>query len=150
MDDSPPTPPPPQPDSQPPMPPDYPAGQTLPPPQPPSGPFSAEEKQMAMWCHLSGLATFLIPLGNIVVPLVLWTTKRDTMPFVEKEGRESLNFEISITIYYIVSIILIWACVGIVLVFALMIFHIVFVVLAAVEASKGNSYRYPLCIRFIN
>lgn len=104
---------------------------------------------MAMWCHLTGLATYVIPLANIVIPLVLWTSKRQTMPFVDREGKESLNFEISVTIYYLASIILIWACVGIFLVFALMIFHIVFVVLASIEASKGNSYRYPLCIRFV-
>ena len=131
------------------MPPDYPTAEALPPPQPPSGPFSAEEKQMAMWCHLASFAGYLIPFGNVVGPLVIWLSKRETMPFVDREGKESVNFQISVTIYLLISLVLMAFCIGFFLIFAVAIFEIVFVVLAAIESSKGNSYRYPLCIRFI-
>lgn len=117
----------------------------------PSGPVSPEEKQMAMWCHLTGLAGFIIPGSNVIVPLILWLTKRDTMPFVDREGKESVNFQISVFIYALVSTGLIFVmCIGLVLLGAVAIFSLVYVILAAVEANKGNSYRYPLCIRFIN
>ncbi|HSI64194.1 MAG TPA: DUF4870 domain-containing protein [Candidatus Saccharimonadia bacterium] len=149
MDDSPPTPPPP-PDSQPPMPPAFPTGQVLPPPQPPLGPLTAEEKQMAMWRHLASLAGYLVPFGNVIGPLIVWLTKRETMPFVDQEGKESVNFQISVTIYALASFALVFFCIGIPLLIAVGIFGIVFAVLASMESSKGNAYRYPLCIRFIN
>jgi uncharacterized Tic20 family protein len=132
------------------MPPSYPSGQALPPPQPPPGLPGAEEKQMAMWCHLASFAGYLIPSGNVVGPLILWLTKRETMPFVDREGKESLNFQLSVTIYALVSAVLIpLFCIGFVLLVAVAIFDIVYVILASIEASKGNSYKYPLCIRLV-
>jgi uncharacterized Tic20 family protein len=137
MDDTPPTPPS-QPGYQPPMPPG------------PSSPISADERQMAMWCHLASLAGFIVPGGNLLGPLILWLTKRETMPFVDREGKESVNFQISIFIYALVSAVLIPVfCIGIFLLVAVGIFALVYAILAALEANKGNPYKYPLCIRFI-
>lgn len=116
---------------------------------PPSGPPSAEEKQMAMFCHLASLAGYVIPFGNIFGPMVLWLMKRETMPFVDKEGKESLNFQISMTIYMIVAVILCFFCIGVPLLISLAIFDIVVVVMACLESSKGNAYRYPLCLRLV-
>ncbi|WP_170157058.1 DUF4870 domain-containing protein [Roseimicrobium gellanilyticum] len=133
------------------MPPSYPSGQALPPPpQPPPNFPGAEERQMAMWCHLASLAGYLVPFGNVIGPLVIWLSKRETMPLVDREGKESVNFQISVTIYALVSLVLAFFCIGIPLLIAVGVFAVVFAVLASIEASKGNSYKYPLCIRFIN
>ena len=56
-----------------------------------------------MLCHLSSLAGSVIPFGNIVGPLVVWLIKKDEYAFVDDQGKESLNFQISITIYTVVG-----------------------------------------------
>ncbi|MCK9554724.1 DUF4870 domain-containing protein [bacterium] len=103
-----------------------------------------------MFCHLSALSCYIgIPFGNIIGPLVIWLIKKDEMPFVSEQGKEALNFQISMTIYAIVSFFLIFAVVGFFLLFAIAIINLIFVISAAVTASKGESYRYPLAIRFL-
>lgn len=104
---------------------------------------------MGMFCHLASFVGYFIPFGNILGPLVLWLIKRDTMPFVESEGKESVNFQISMTIYILVSAVLLFFCIGLPMIIALAVFDIVVVIMACMEASKGRSYKYPICIRFI-
>lgn len=103
-----------------------------------------------MLCHLSTLAGFVIPFGNIVGPLVMWTIKKDEFPLVEDQGKEALNFQISMTIYIIVAVILILLLVGIPLLIGLGIFDLIVTVIAAINANDGVKYRYPLCIRFVS
>jgi uncharacterized Tic20 family protein len=109
-----------------------------------------DERTWAMLCHLSTLAGFVIPFGNIVGPLVLWTVKKDEFPLVEDQGKEALNFQISMTIYVIASIILIFLLVGIPLLIGLGLFDLIVTVIAAINANDGVKYRYPLCIRFVS
>lgn len=71
------------------------------------------------------------------------------MPLVEDQGKESLNFQISMTIYFIVAWILVFILIGFVLLAALVIFDMVMVIIASVKANNGEKFRYPLCIRFI-
>ena len=111
--------------------------------------LSKEEKNWAMFCHLSGLCGLIIPLGNIVAPLIIWVTKRDEMPFVKDQGMEALNFQISITIYIFVSLILLIVVVGLFLLIAVEIFSIILAIIAALKAADGEKYRYPLTIRFV-
>ncbi len=109
-----------------------------------------EINNWAMFCHLSALSCYIgIPFGNIIGPLIIWLIKKDEMPFVDEQGKEALNFQISMTIYAIVSVFLIFAIVGFFLLFAVAIINLIFVISAAVKASKGESYRYPLAIRFL-
>jgi len=131
---------------------------STPPPPDPSAPSQApppplpnkDEKLWAMLCHLGALALFLgVPFGNILAPLVIWLVKKDELPLVDDQGREALNFQISITIYLIVAAISIIALIGIVLVPAVMLFDLVMVIIAALKANDGIAYRYPLCIRLI-
>lgn len=103
-----------------------------------------------MLCHLSTLAGFVIPFGNIVGPLVMWTIKKDEFPLVEDQGKEALNFQISMTIYIIVAVILILLLIGIPLLIGLGIFDLIVTVIAAINANDGVKYRYPLCIRFVS
>ena len=112
-----------------------------------------EDQQARTWgmlCHLSAFAGFVgIPLGNILGPLVVWMIKKDECPFVDDQGKESLNFQISMLIYEIVAALLMLALVGFVLLPILLIAQIVLMIMASVAANRGEAYRYPLTIRFI-
>ncbi len=108
-----------------------------------------QSRTTGLFCHLGAFAGYLIPLGNIIAPLIIWLVKKEEMPFVEDQGKESLNFQISMTIYFICSALLYIVVIGIVLMFSLVVFNIVMVIIAAVKANKGEKYRYPLTIRFI-
>ncbi len=122
------------------------------------------EPLWGMLCHLTALAGFIgIPFGNIIGPLVIWLIKKDTMPFVDDQGKESLNFQISMTLYGLAASILLIVPIGLIailggpflivpfflLIMAVSVVVIVLVILASVEANKGKKYRYPLTIRFL-
>ena len=111
--------------------------------------MTPEEMQMGMFCHLASLVGYVVPFGNILGPLILWLIKKDTMPFVDSEGKESVNFQISMTVYMLVSGVLMFFCIGLPMLIGFAVFDIIVVVLACIESSKGRPYRYPLCIRFI-
>jgi hypothetical protein len=118
-------------------------------PGPPSEDRSKEAHNWGMACHLSALAGYVIPFGNIIGPLVFWLIKKDEFPFVEAQGKEALSFQISMTIYFVVSAVLCLVIIGFLLLPALVIFNLVMVIIGAVKAANGESFRYPLCIRFI-
>ena len=111
------------------------------------------DKQAYTWgmlCHLAALAGFIgIPFGNVIGPLVIWLIKKDEFAFVDDNGKESLNFQISVTICALVAAILIVVVIGIFLLIALAVADLVFIIMAAVKASKGETYRYPLSIKFL-
>lgn len=109
----------------------------------------SQERTWGMVCHLSALAGFIIPFGNIIGPLIVWLIKKDESPFVDDQGKESLNFQISITIYCIVAAILILIIIGIFLLIGLGILALVLIIMAAVKANSGEKFRYPLTIRLI-
>jgi uncharacterized Tic20 family protein len=105
---------------------------------------------IGMLCHLLSLTLLLgVPLGNILGPLTVWLIKRDEDPFVDLCGKESLNFQISMTLYMVIAGIFILLFVGLFMVPILMILNIVYTIIAAIKASQGTSYTYPLTIRFI-
>jgi uncharacterized Tic20 family protein len=111
---------------------------------------SKDECTMAMLCHLLALCCYVgIPFGNILGPLVIWLIKKDEYPLVDDQGKESLNFQITISIASIVCIPLVFVIVGIFLLVALMVCQVVFVILAAIKASNGEAYRYPFTLRLI-
>ena len=92
----------------------------------------------------------MIPIvGQILGPLFIWLLKRQDSIFIDEQGVEAINFQISITIYAIPCFILVIFMVGIPLLFLLFVFWFVMVFYAAVQANNGISYRYPLCFRFL-
>lgn len=125
-----------------------PPNQVPPPPFPPPAHSVQDERLWAMFCHLGGLGMCAFPL-NVILPLVVWLIKKDEYPLVNDQGKESLNFQLSILIYTLVSLILVLVVVGIVLLLAVAVFDIVMIVIAAIKANEGVAYRYPLTIRFI-
>ncbi len=109
-----------------------------------------KERTWAMFCHLGAFAGYIIPFGGIIGPIIVWAMKKDQYELVDDQGKEAINFNISMIIYYIVSAVLILALVGIPLLVALIFFRIIITVVAAIKANEGVRFRYPLCIRFIS
>lgn len=111
---------------------------------------SKEEQNWAMFCHLAALSGFVIPLGNVLGPLIMWLIKKDTMPLVDQHGKEALNFQITVTIAMLISFLLMFVLIGILLVFVVGIGALVLTIIAAVKVSNGQfDYKYPFAIRLI-
>ena len=122
--------------------------------QPPLGPPPpADPQNERMWatlCHLTALVGYVgVPFGHILGPLVVWLIKKDELPFVDDQGREALNFQISVTIYGFLCVPLVFLLIGIPLLIAVALFQIVATIIGGVKASTGVAFRYPLCIRFL-
>ena len=113
------------------------------PPRPPQ-----EERTWAMFCHLSSYLGYVFPFGHILGPLAVWLIKGEKFPLVDDQGKESLNFQLSITIYLLVAAIFILVVIGFALIALIAAFHIIVVIIAAVRAKEGIKYRYPLTLRF--
>ncbi len=112
--------------------------------------WERSSKTWGMLCHLSSLCIFLgVPFGNVAGPLLVWLLKRDEFPYVDEQGKESLNFQICLSIYYIVAAMLIFVFVGFLLLPLLGLFQIIAVIVASVRANDGRPIRYPLTIRFL-
>lgn len=115
--------------------------------------IQSEDKDSRMWsmfCHLTALSAFIgIPFGNIIGPLIIWLIKKDDFPMVDDHGKESLNFQISMTIYTIVSFFLCFILIGFLLLPAVLLVDLILVIIASVKANKGDAYRYPFTVRFI-
>ena len=114
---------------------------------------TADEQKARQWgmlCHLGALSLFIgLPFGNFLVPLLIWILKKDDHPFIDAQGKESLNFQISLFIYALAAGILVLLGIGILLLVGIGIAGIIFPVIAAVKTSEGAEYRYPFTIRFL-
>lgn len=108
-----------------------------------TGEVSQNAKNMALLCHLLGFFTCFIG------PLIIWLIKKDDDPFIDQQGKEALNFQITVTIACIVGSLLSVICIGFFILAAVGILDIVFVIMACVASSKGQAYRYPVSIRLI-
>jgi len=125
--------------------------------QPQAGDKEKEARTWGMICHLAALAGFVIPFGTIIGPLIVWLIKKDEFPFVNDQGKESLNFQISMAICLIaamaVCVVLSFVCIGFLLMIvvwlAWLVIELVMIIRAAMAANKGEAFRYPLAIRFL-
>ncbi len=111
--------------------------------------LSETERNWAMFCHLAGFAGFFVPFGGVIGPLVIWLSKRDDSTWVNENGKSSLNFQLSMLMYMVLVAPLCLILIGIPLLIIIGILKIVFVIIASVKASKGEEFRYPLAIPFI-
>lgn len=110
---------------------------------------SRDERFWGMLCHLSALLGLFTVFGFVLGPLVVWLVKKDQYPFVNDQGKESINFQISMLIYAAISAVLMIIVIGFLLLAVVAIVDIVLVVIASIAASEGRPYRYPLAIRFV-
>ena len=111
--------------------------------------LSESERNWAMLCHLSAFAGFFFPFGGIIGPLIFWLTKRDESQWVNQNGKASLNFQMSILLYLVLAIPLCFILIGIPIILLLGTLKVICIVIASVKAAKGEEFRYPLSIPFI-
>ena len=107
------------------------------------------EKQWALICHLSGLSGYMIPFGNIIAPIIIWSVKKEEFPMVDEHGKEVVNFQISFTLWFFIAGIFVFLLIGIPVLIALAVIHVVFIIIASLKADNGELYNYPLTIRFL-
>ena len=105
------------------------------------------------WCafiHASALLGVLLHFpGHLLGPLILWLVKRDDAAELNAHGKEAVNFQISMLIYNLVAAVFCLVLVGFVFLAILWLLNAIFVIIAAIQASDGKFYRYPMTIRFI-
>jgi uncharacterized protein len=120
----------------------------------PSQPATSTSSEVRTWCvlcHASALlGLFFHFFGHLLGPLIVWLIKREMSPEIDANGKESLNFQISMLIYDVIAGILCIVLIGIPILIALWILNTVFVIIASVKTSQGEFYRYPLTIRFLS
>ncbi|MBN7136023.1 hypothetical protein A7A76_15000 [Lysobacter enzymogenes] len=106
---------------------------------------TSDDKNIALLTHLSGL------LFSIIVPLIIWLTNKDKpeKSYLTEEGKEALNFQITVLIAYFVAGVLSVVAIGLLLMPLIWLGNLVFCILAAIKVSNGQSYRYPLTLRLI-
>lgn len=123
--------------------------ETLAPPPAPSGSPSAEERQWGLFAHLSALVGFLIPFGNVLGPLIIWQIKKAEMPFVDDQGKEALNFQITVLIAVIACLVLSVILIGFLLLPIVGIAALVLTIMGGIKANNGETYRYPFTLRLV-
>jgi uncharacterized protein len=112
--------------------------------------LTSEARNWGMFCHLIALLAMPLGFGHIVGPLVIWLIKRNDHPFIDDQGKESLNFQISITIYTVLLSPTICIVIGLPLIAALWIANVIMIVVASIKASGGEAFRYPLTLRLVS
>lgn len=101
----------------------------------------------AMLCHLLALSGMIgVPIGNILGPLIIWLIKKDESALVDENGKESLNFQLSIIIYSFICLVTV---VGILLLPFLGLFSLIMVIIASIKVYNGEKFKYPLTLRLI-
>lgn len=110
---------------------------------------SQEVRQWAMFCHLSALLGIWIPFGTLIGPLILWQMKRESDPFIDAQGKEALNFQITVAIAATISFFLMLLVIGFFLIGLIAIGALVLTIIAGVKANDGVPYRYPFTWRVI-
>lgn len=108
-----------------------------------------EQRQTGMFLHLSQLASLIIPVAGIVVPIVIWQTQKDKIPALDAHGKMVTNWMISALIYSVVSVVLMFVLVGFLTILAVMVMAIVFPIIGAIKANNGELWEYPLTIKFL-
>ena len=109
-----------------------------------------DARTWAMICHLIAFSGYVVPFGNLLGPLIVWAIKKDEHPFINDQGKEAINFQLTMTIAVIISIILMFILIGFLLIAVVCVYSIIMIVIAAMKANDGELYRYPITIRFFN
>lgn len=104
---------------------------------------SKDDCNIAMLSHLLGIFT------GFLGALIIWLLKKDDSTFIASQSKEALNFQITITIGFIIAWLLAFILIGVILIPILLIVNLIFCILGAMAASKGQNYRYPFAVRLV-
>jgi len=105
---------------------------------------SNDDKNIATVTHLGGTVFSFIP------GLLVWALKKDDSAYIADQAKEALNFQITVLIAQFIAGILAMILIGFIFIGIIWLLNIVFCILAAISTSKGETYRYPFCLRLIN
>ncbi|MGO1729750.1 MAG: DUF4870 domain-containing protein [Psychroflexus halocasei] len=108
-----------------------------------------EDTQIIMFTHLSQLLNLFTGFGGLIAPLIIWLVKKDEIINLDEEGKKVLNFQITMLIAAIVAIPLTLILIGFVIIFAVGLLTLIFPIINAVKANKGESTSYPLSFKFL-
>jgi len=115
--------------------------------------LSKEERQMAMFLHLSMFLGHIVPGAGFIVPIVIWQTKKDEMPSLEEHGRNAVNamitFAIAAVVFGLLALTIVLIPVALVGIAALAIAGIAMPVIAAIKAENGEIWKYPYCLSIL-
>lgn len=106
--------------------------------------ISANDRNIAVLTHLGGIFFTFIP------GLLIWLLKKDENAYLGEQGREALNFQITLLIAYVACVVLSFVLIGMLLMPIIWIASIILMILAAVKSNNGESYRYPVTLRLIS
>lgn len=105
---------------------------------------SNDDKNIATVTHLAGTVFSFIP------SLIVWILKKDDSEYISSQAKEALNFQITVLIAQFVAGVLALILIGFLFMGIIWLANIVLCIIAAISTSKGETYRYPLTLRFIN
>lgn len=110
----------------------------------------SEARKWAMIAHLAGFLGYLMPvIGSLIGPLLVWQLKKDQHPFIDDQGKEALNFQITVALSALVCVLLMAVLIGFLLLAIVIVGAVVLMIIAAIKAGEGKLYRYPFCWRLI-
>lgn len=110
---------------------------------------SQEARQWAMFCHFAAFLGLVFPFGNLLGPLIVWQIKKDLDPFVDAQGKEALNFQISVALAAVLCFLLMVVVIGFPLLVLVGIAALILTIIAGVKANEGQAYRYPFSWRLV-
>lgn len=108
-----------------------------------------DERQACVWIHLTTLLIFPTAVLHLVAAVILWQVKREGSVFADDHGREVVNFQISLMIYSCVLGVLGFLILPLIVLGVIFVVGIISLIRGAVAASRGEIFRYPMCLRFI-
>ena len=106
-------------------------------------------RQWAMFCHFAAFFGLIFPFGNLLGPLIVWQLKRESDPFIDAQGKEALNFQITVSIAAVICFVLMLLLIGFALLTLLGIGALVLTIIAGIKANEGVAYRYPFTWRMV-
>ncbi|UCG50642.1 MAG: DUF4870 domain-containing protein [Candidatus Latescibacterota bacterium] len=109
-----------------------------------------DARRWATICHLVALVGLLgNGIGFLLGPLVVWLLKREDHPFIDEQGKEAVNFQITVFIAFVISVLLALVIIGFGLLLIVLLAAVVFPIIGAIKANEGEHFKYPVSIRFI-
>lgn len=104
-----------------------------------------DARTMAMLAHLLGA------LFSVLGPLIIWVLKKDSSPFVDSQGKEAVNFQLTVLIAHVLAYVLLVVSCGFLFFLPIItaLLQLIMGIIGAMQANNGVDYRYPFSIRFI-
>ena len=107
-------------------------------------------RQLLVLMHLSQLLNLVTAVGGLIVPLVIWLTQKDKVTHMDREGKEVINFQISMFLAALISVPLILLFgLGVLMLIAIGILSVVIPIVGTIKSSNNEYFEYPFTHKFI-